>query len=91
MEREVAAAPWLRRARARWGQKPNTLEYQFKVENKGNVVLASYTGVLPDTFKDDAEVVLKGRLTSDDALRGRPERRHGQVPVEVRGEGRTTT
>ena len=49
-----------------WGQKPNTLEYQFKVENKGKTVLASYTGVLPDTFKDEAEVVLKGRLTSDD-------------------------
>ena len=46
-----------------WGQKKNTLEYQFKVENKGKVVLASYTGVLPDTFKDEAEVVLKGKLT----------------------------
>jgi cytochrome c-type biogenesis protein CcmE len=46
-----------------WVQKPNTLEYQFKVENKGSVVRASYTGVLPDTFKDEAEVVLKGRLT----------------------------
>jgi len=45
-----------------WEQKPNTLQYQFKVENKGSVVHASYTGVLPDTFKDEAEVVLKGRL-----------------------------
>ena len=49
-----------------WGQKKNTLEYQFKVENKGKVVLASYTGVLPDTFKDEAEVVLKGRLSSNE-------------------------
>ena len=48
-----------------WMQKPNTLEYQFKVESKGSVVHASYTGILPDTFKDEAEVVLKGRLTSD--------------------------
>jgi cytochrome c-type biogenesis protein CcmE len=48
-----------------WKQKPNTLEYQFKVENKGAVVHASYTGVLPDTFKDEAEVVLKGRLVDD--------------------------
>ena len=48
-----------------WGQKKDTLEYQFKVENKGKVVLASYTGVLPDTFKEEAEVVLQGRLTSD--------------------------
>ena len=48
-----------------WMQKPNTLEYQFKVENKGSVLRASYTGILPDTFKDEAEVVLKGRLMSD--------------------------
>lgn len=48
-----------------WLQKPNTLQYQFKVENKGSVVHASYTGILPDTFKDEAEVVLKGRLTTD--------------------------
>jgi cytochrome c-type biogenesis protein CcmE len=48
-----------------WLQKPNTLQYQFKVENKGSVVHASYTGILPDTFKDEAEVVLKGRLTPD--------------------------
>src|SRR5918999_5372712 len=51
-----------------WMQKPNTLEYQFKVENKGSVVHASYTGVLPDTFKDEAEVVLKGRLTDQGNL-----------------------
>ena len=49
-----------------WKQKPNTLEYIFDVGNKGKVVRASYTGVLPDTFKDEAEVVLKGRLTSND-------------------------
>ena len=48
-----------------WVQKPNTLEYKFQVENKGSVVHASYTGVLPDTFKDEAEVVLKGRLSND--------------------------
>ena len=49
-----------------WKQRPNTLDYQFKVENKGSVVNASYTGILPDTFKDEAEVVLKGRLSSSD-------------------------
>jgi cytochrome c-type biogenesis protein CcmE len=48
-----------------WKQKPNSLEYIFDVENKGKVVSASYTGILPDTFKDEAEVVLKGRLTGD--------------------------
>ena len=43
--------------------KPGTLEYKFKVQNKGSVVDASYNGIVPDTFKDDAEVVLKGSLT----------------------------
>ena len=46
-------------------RKPNSLEYRFKVQNKGRVVDASYTGIMPDTFKDDAEVVLKGRLSGD--------------------------
>lgn len=48
---------------------PSTLEYRFRVQNKGSVVDARYTGVVPDTFKDtpgeEAEVVLKGRLTAD--------------------------
>ena len=44
---------------------PNTLEYKFKVQNNGSIVDASYTGIVPDTFKNEAEVVLKGRLTPD--------------------------
>src|SRR5437764_4541920 len=50
-------------------RKPNTLEYRFKVQNNGKVVDAAYTGVVPDTCKDEAgseaEVVLKGTLTTD--------------------------
>lgn len=46
-------------------QKPGTLQYRFEVQNNGHVVTANYTGVVPDTFKDGAEVVLKGRLESD--------------------------
>ena len=49
-----------------WKRKGDTLEYIFDVENKGKVVSVSYTGVLPDTFKDEAEVVLKGKLTGHD-------------------------
>jgi cytochrome c-type biogenesis protein CcmE len=40
-----------------------TLEYRFKVESNGKIVDATYTGVVPDTFKDEAEVVLKGTLS----------------------------
>jgi cytochrome c-type biogenesis protein CcmE len=42
-----------------------TLEYRFKVQSNGQIVDARYTGVVPDTFKDDAEVVLKGTLSAD--------------------------
>jgi cytochrome c-type biogenesis protein CcmE len=49
-----------------WGRKPDSLDYEFKVENKGKIVRATYTGVLPDTFKEEAEVVLKGRLVTND-------------------------
>lgn len=46
-------------------RKCNSLEYRFAVHNKGQAVQAVYSGIVPDTFKDDAEVVLKGRLRPD--------------------------
>ena len=46
-------------------RKRDSLEYRFKVQNKGAVVDATYTGIVPDTFKDDSEVVLTGVLTKD--------------------------
>lgn len=45
--------------------KRGSLEYRFKVQSNGQVVNATYTGIVPDTFKDDAEVVLKGTLSAD--------------------------
>jgi len=46
-------------------KKPDTLEYRFEIQNNGQVVTANYTGVVPDTFKDGSEVVLKGQLGPD--------------------------
>ena len=43
-------------------KRPDTLDYRFNVKNGDKVVLATYTGVVPDTFKDGAEVVLTGKL-----------------------------
>ena len=43
-------------------RRRESLDYRFQIESKGKVVKASYTGVVPDTFKDGSEVVLKGRL-----------------------------
>jgi cytochrome c-type biogenesis protein CcmE len=46
-------------------RKPNSLEYRFTVAGGHHSVVATYRGVVPDTFKNDAEVVLKGVLTAD--------------------------
>ena len=46
-------------------RKPNTLEYRFSVLHNDRVVQARYTGIVPDTFKNGAEVVLDGRLRED--------------------------
>jgi cytochrome c-type biogenesis protein CcmE len=46
-------------------QRPDSLDYKFQVKYNGKVITARYTGVVPDTFKNDAEVVLKGRLQGD--------------------------
>ena len=42
-----------------------TLEYRFQVQSNGKIVDASYTGVTPDTFKSESEVVLKGTLDKE--------------------------
>lgn len=48
---------------------PRTLEYRFKVQSNGHSVNATYTGLVPDTFKDtpgqEAEVVLRGQLSNE--------------------------
>jgi len=46
-------------------RRPDTLDYKFQVQSNGKVVPVRYSGVVPDTFKDGAEVVLKGRLGPD--------------------------
>ena len=46
-------------------RKRDSFDYRFEVENKGKSVTAQYTGIVPDTFADNAEVVLKGTLEAD--------------------------
>jgi cytochrome c-type biogenesis protein CcmE len=56
-------------------QKKGTLDYQFDVrpvpgmikhpEFANSSVTVRYMGVVPDTFKDDAEVIVTGTLGSD--------------------------
>src|SRR6476659_2967309 len=42
-----------------------SINYWFQVQSNGQIVSATYTGVVPDTFESDSEVVLKGRLSSE--------------------------
>lgn len=43
-------------------RRPDTLDYRFQIHYNGQVVNASYRGIVPDTFKDGSEVVVKGTL-----------------------------
>ena len=52
--------------------RTDSFDWRFKVQNKGSVVDATYRGIVPDTFKDESEVVLKGRLASDGQFHTEP-------------------
>ena len=52
--------------------KKETLEHHFKIQSNpirngepGEVMAVDYTGIVPDTFKGEAEVTLRGRLTAE--------------------------
>ena len=53
-------------------QAKGTLLYRVKIESRAPrptaVITATYDGLVPDTFKDNAEVVAKGALTADNQL-----------------------
>ena len=46
------------------GRKKDSLEWRFDIQRNGQKMTAYYTGLVPDTFKDDSEVVLTGRLST---------------------------
>lgn len=46
-------------------RKRDSLDYRFQIENNGHVVAATYSGVVPDTFQDGSEVVIKGTLSDE--------------------------
>jgi cytochrome c-type biogenesis protein CcmE len=47
------------------GKKANALEYRFDIQRNGKTMRAFYNGIVPDTFKNDSEVVLTGVLTKE--------------------------
>jgi cytochrome c-type biogenesis protein CcmE len=58
-------------------QAKGTLLYRFKIESRPPrapaVMTATYSGLVPDTFKSGAEVVAKGTLTADNQLQVAPD------------------
>jgi cytochrome c-type biogenesis protein CcmE len=42
-----------------------TIRREFDLEWKGKIVHVRHDGVTPDTFKEEAETVVKGRLTNE--------------------------
>jgi len=74
--------------------KPNTLEYRFKVQNNpirsgdpGQTMSISYTGIVPDTFKGEAEVVLRGELTPDGGFHTEPNGVIAKCPSKYEAAG----
>ena len=53
-------------------QAKGTLQYRFKIESRPPrapaVISATYSGIVPDTFKSGADVVAKGSLGPDNVL-----------------------
>jgi cytochrome c-type biogenesis protein CcmE len=46
-------------------QDRGTMEVRFRAEEGGHVIPVLYKGIVPDTFKDGAEVVVEGKRGSD--------------------------
>ena len=46
-------------------RKRDSLDYTFEIHREGQVIHATYTGIVPDTFQNDSEVVLSGTLAAD--------------------------
>lgn len=63
-------------------------EYRFRVENNGQTITARHTGIVPDTFKDEAEVVLKGRLQPDGSFQVAPDGVMAKCPSKYEAKKR---
>ena len=71
-------------------QARGTLQYRFKIESRDPrphaVISASYSGIVPDTFKSGAEVVATGTLTADDKLEVVPDGIMAKCPSKYKAE-----
>lgn len=49
-------------------KKPDSMDFKFALHKNGKWLEVAYRGLVPDTFKDCAEVVVKGKLSGQDAF-----------------------
>ena len=49
-------------------KKPGSLDFRFALHRGGEWIDVAYSGLVPDSFKDCGEVVVKGKLTTDRAF-----------------------
>src|SRR3954469_16286932 len=68
-------------------QRRNSLDYKFDVQNNGKIISARYTGVVPDTFKNGSEVVLKGQLQADGGFSVEPNGVMAKCPPKYNPKG----
>jgi cytochrome c-type biogenesis protein CcmE len=61
-------------------------EYRFQIQNNGKVIQAHYLGMVPDTFKDDSEVVCKGKLNASAGLEIVPDGVLAKCPSKYDGK-----
>ncbi|MBI3940841.1 MAG: cytochrome c maturation protein CcmE [Acidobacteria bacterium] len=69
---------------------PATMSVEFTMAESNSRMPVRYTGIVPDTFKDDSEVVVEGKLNADrSAFRAHtllakcPSKYEGQYDTEV--------
>ena len=68
------------------GKKRDKLEYRFDIQRNGKTLAAYYTGIVPDTFKDESEVVLTGVLTKEGFMANDMT---AKCPSKLRGSSRS--
>ena len=75
-------------------QAKGSLQWRFKLQNDparpGAVIEASYRGIVPDNFKDGAQVVAKGMLTADNRLEVSPNGIMAKCPSKYKAAGPKT-
>jgi cytochrome c-type biogenesis protein CcmE len=68
-----------------------TLRWRFTMHANGKTIDALYTGVVPDTFKEGAEVVVKGQLGDDGKVHIQPDGITAKCPSKYEAERKGPT